>query len=267
MTGPAKDPSRWSDLTIRVTSAVVLIVVGFGAAWIGHDVFHVLVALVCGAMVWELVRMLSPDTRPIAFQIGALSGSAVLMASYLPLIFVLPVLGAPALVGMSQIKHHRAVFGLFCLLTLLAGISMLLLRDNFGFQGLLWLLLVVVVTDIAGYFAGRIFGGPKFWPRYSPKKTWSGTVAGWLGAAFVGAVFAIYTDTGFSLVVVSVLLSFASQLGDIGESAIKRLVDVKDSSSIIPGHGGVLDRFDGMLGACILLLLIGLTVGYPPGLG
>jgi phosphatidate cytidylyltransferase len=126
-----------------------------------------------------------------------------------------------------------------------------------------WLIGVVVVTDIAGYFAGRLIGGPKFWPRLSPKKTWSGTVAGWLGAALVGWAFQRIGDVGAGVVPLSVLLCMASQSGDIAESALKRRMGVKDSSQLIPGHGGMFDRFDAMLGASIFILVFAAVFGVP----
>jgi phosphatidate cytidylyltransferase len=128
---------------------------------------------------------------------------------------------------------------------------------------MLWLVLVVAVTDIGGYFAGRIIGGPKFWPRVSPKKTWSGTAAGWVGAGIVGWAFMATTGMGVALIGISVALSMASQMGDIAESAVKRNAGVKDSSALLPGHGGVWDRFDGMLGASLLLLVIESFTGFP----
>ena len=106
-------------------------------------------------------------------------------------------------------------------------------------------------------------GGPKFWPRVSPKKTWSGTAAGWVGAALVGGIFAINSGVWSAVLLASVVLSLASQMGDIAESAIKRKMGVKDSSRLIPGHGGVLDRFDGMLGASVAFLLIEFFFGFP----
>ena len=118
-----------------------------------------------------------------------------------------------------------------------------------------WLIAVVVTTDIAGYFAGRIIGGPKFWPRVSPKKTWSGTVAGWIAAAAVGALFAGALGNG--IIWLSVLVSFAGQMGDAAESALKRSKGVKDASALIPGHGGVFDRFDAMMGAALFITLAG----------
>jgi phosphatidate cytidylyltransferase len=117
-----------------------------------------------------------------------------------------------------------------------------------------------------GYFAGRMIGGPKFWPRVSPKKTWSGTVAGWVGAALVALVFlTIPGTTAGVLIVLSVAMALASQMGDIAESAVKRATGVKDSSSLIPGHGGLMDRFDGMLGAAVFLSLAQLVIAFPPG--
>jgi phosphatidate cytidylyltransferase len=115
--------------------------------------------------------------------------------------------------------------------------------------------LVVVVTDVAGYFAGRMIGGPKFWPAVSPKKTWSGTVAGWIGAARGGRALCAGA-AGRDLPGFLSLVAFAGQMGDIAESALKRRAGVKDSSHLIPGHGGLLDRFDALIGAALLALML-----------
>jgi phosphatidate cytidylyltransferase len=147
---------------------------------------------------------------------------------------------------------------------MVAGYGLIHMRAEFGFVWLLWLVAVVVVTDVGGYFAGRFLGGPKFWPRVSPKKTWAGTIAGWIGAALVGLAFAVETGSGYELIGVSVAVSMASQLGDIAESAVKRRHGVKDSSSLLPGHGGIFDRFDGMLGAAVFFLLVEQLVDFPP---
>ena len=122
---------------------------------------------------------------------------------------------------------------------------------------------MVVISDVAGYFAGRMLGGPKFWPRVSPKKTWSGTVAGWVAAALIGLLFRSFTNAGPDLPWISVALSLASQMGDIAESALKRKMGVKDSSALIPGHGGLFDRFDGLLGAALFMLLVAQLVYVP----
>ncbi len=109
-----------------------------------------------------------------------------------------------------------------------------------------------------------LYGGPKFWPKVSPKKTWSGTVAGWVGAGLIGWGFVGVEGAGLGLIGVSVSLAMAAQMGDIAESAIKRKMGVKDSSALIPGHGGVMDRFDGMVGAAVLLLVAGPLAAVPP---
>ena len=119
-----------------------------------------------------------------------------------------------------------------------------------------WVICVVIATDVAGYFAGRILGGPKFWPAVSPKKTWSGTTGGWVAAAIVSVLFLSPLGGGLGLILSGVFLAFASQMGDVVESALKRRAGVKDASDILPGHGGVLDRFDGMLGAAFAFSIL-----------
>ncbi|MCR9127510.1 MAG: phosphatidate cytidylyltransferase [Rhodobacteraceae bacterium] len=254
---------RWSDLAARMISGAVMVVVGLGAVAFGGDVFHLFVAAICGAMIWELVRMVSPDQPALAWQLGAGAGTAVMVAIYLPVGLALPLLFLPALVGLGRLDHNRTVFTTFSVLVVWAGFGMMTVRDELGFLWMLWLASVVVVTDVAGYFAGRFLGGPKFWPRVSPKKTWSGTAAGWLGAAAVGLGFAGHSGAGLQLIGVSVAVSMASQMGDIAESAVKRKMHVKDSSALIPGHGGLLDRFDGMLGASVFFLMVMPFIGLP----
>ena len=258
---------QWSDLTTRLVSAGAMVAIGLVGIWIGGHPFHALVALICGLMVWELVGMLRPGVRHAQLQLGLIAGLAVLLAIYLPVGLALAVLIAPIAFGFTQLEHNRRHYLSFTAMILLAGYGMMQVRDDMGFGWLLWLVLVVIVTDVFGYFAGRFFGGPKFWPAISPKKTWSGTGAGWIGAALVGLTFSANTGGGLWLVVISIAVSMASQMGDIAESALKRKMGVKDSSDLIPGHGGLMDRFDGMLGASLFLLIIGQFIGFPPGLG
>ncbi|ABG32140.1 phosphatidate cytidylyltransferase [Roseobacter denitrificans] len=261
------ESEKWADLAVRLTSGAAMVLLGLWGVWMGGHVFHALVALICGLMIWELVRMLQPRNPPVAIQLGLLGGAVAGAAIYLPVGFALPILIAPALVGFGQLTQNRALYMVFTVLVLLAGFGMMSVRDDLGFGWMLWLVLVVVATDVVGYFAGRMIGGPKFWPRVSPKKTWAGTAFGWVGAAAVGAYFVVTTGAGAQLVGVSVAVSMASQMGDIAESAIKRRVGIKDSSNLIPGHGGLLDRFDGMLGAAVFLLIIGPFIAFPPGIG
>ena len=131
-----------------------------------------------------------------------------------------------------------------------------------GLLAILLLFAIVWTTDILGYFAGRAFGGPKLWPAVSPKKTWSGALAGTLGAVIVGVAVAHWFGAfGGAIAAVALLLSVTAQLGDLLESWIKRKFGAKDASHLIPGHGGVMDRLDGFWAAAFVGCLIGLARG------
>lgn len=253
----------FSDLATRVATGVVIAAVGLSAVWAGGWWFTALVVLVVATLVWELVGMLGGGPRR-ALALGALAGGAILATKLGPLPVAIGLVVAVPGLAMVLLDHNRRLFVVMIAMILLAGFGLILHRDSFGFVWMLWLVLLVATTDILGYFAGRILGGPKFWPRVSPKKTWSGTIAGWIGAGVVGWVFTHYTAAGVELVAISVALSLASQLGDIAESALKRHVGVKDSSRLLPGHGGVYDRFDGLLGAAFLLVILESLTRFPP---
>ncbi|CUK01152.1 phosphatidate cytidylyltransferase [Shimia thalassica] len=256
-----KPEGKWGDLRLRILSALVLAAVGIVEVWLGGLWFHAFVALIAGVMTWELTRMLGPESDPLPIAMGCLSGVALFVASsFLPGQAIFAVLVAPAIVGATQLKKDRLIYGAYTAALLLACYGLIVLRDQRGIEWILWLVLVVIATDVAGYFVGRIVGGPKFWPKVSPKKTWSGTIGGWVAAAMVGAAFG-----AMPLVIISIIASFFSQMGDAAESAIKRHTGVKDSSNLIPGHGGFLDRFDGMMGAALFVLLVGTFIGLPAG--
>jgi phosphatidate cytidylyltransferase len=151
-----------------------------------------------------------------------------------------------------------------------AEIASVLLRLDAakGFVALVFVLVIVWVTDSGGYFAGRGIGGPKLWPRVSPKKTWAGAIGGFVASLAVGGAFAAL-DLGKAgpLLMISGALSVVSQLGDLFESAVKRRFGVKDSSQIIPGHGGLLDRLDGFVAAVAVAALFGFLRGGADGVG
>ncbi|MEE9389418.1 MAG: phosphatidate cytidylyltransferase [Paracoccaceae bacterium] len=245
---------KWEDLGTRVVTAIGLIVSIGGAVAMGGVVLMLSVALIAGIMIWELVRMQAPDQPFAGWVLGGLAGLALLS----PLLNIQIYLGAVLMVGLGFIwlQQGKVVFALYSAV-ILTGCFSLFFTRNFYWPQAAWLVSIVVVTDIAGYAVGRMLGGPKFWPRFSPKKTWSGTIGGWVGAALVGLVFAPVLGTW--VVVYSVFLAFASQMGDIAESAIKRRAGVKDSSDLLPGHGGLLDRFDGMIAAFAAWIIL-LTV-------
>ncbi|TNC51124.1 phosphatidate cytidylyltransferase [Rubellimicrobium rubrum] len=262
MTAPA-DPSRWADLGPRATSAAVMIAVGTGCVVAGGVWFQMVTVFVTAIMIWELWTMIEPQgpTRGMllaAMVASVLSGQLALQETWGLSLFLLA-----SLAGALTLRRERMTFFFFALAVQLAGWGLVTFRTDYGFFWILWLIGVVVITDIAGYFAGRLIGGPKFWPRVSPKKTWSGTVAGWVGAAGVGLLFDQFAQVGPEIVPLSIALSMASQWGDIAESALKRRMGVKDSSALIPGHGGLFDRFDAMLGASLFMLLVSALAGVP----
>lgn len=256
------DGGQWSDLGQRLLWGGIAAGVGLWVMWVGGFSFHLLIALVCGIMMWELLRMIGAGRRAVAMSV--ITALVLLAAMELPAGFALPLLLLPAMIGISQIEQHRFTYAIYCAVILVAGYGLTALRDDFGFWWMAWLALVVIVTDILGYFAGRFIGGPKFWPKVSPKKTWSGTIAGWIGSALVGVFYVYNGVAGVELIGISIAISMASQMGDVSESALKRRMGIKDSSNIMPGHGGMFDRFDGMLGASIFLLVIEALVDFPP---
>ena len=250
--------ARFSDLRARVLSAIVMVVVGALAIWFGGIAFTALGLALVGLMVWELHSMMQPDAPAVPAMVhGVLAATLVALFIYTPggwLSIGGLVLGSALLV--IRLPKDRAIFAAYVLLIALAGLGLIVLREVFGLGFVLWLVCIVIASDVAGYFAGRMLGGPKFWPKVSPKKTWSGTIAGWICAAAVGAGFAVLMDVSWVFVPLSALLALAGQMGDIAESAIKRHMGVKDSSHLIPGHGGVLDRFDALIAVAALALIM-----------
>jgi len=254
----------WSDLKLRLATGLGMAAVGIVTVALGGFWFAALAAVVSGVMIWELTRMVEPGSAgDLSVQLALLSGATVLLAWVLPVYLALPLLVVPAALGTSRISADRGLFLAFALAILIAGYGLASFRGEHGVVWLVWLILVVIATDIAGYFAGRFIGGPKFWPRVSPKKTWAGTLGGWFAAMLIGLLFLTFTNAGTDLPWISMLLSLASQMGDIAESALKRRVGVKDSSSLLPGHGGLFDRFDGLLGASLFMLLVAQLVYVP----
>ncbi|MDO9525202.1 MAG: phosphatidate cytidylyltransferase [Gemmobacter sp.] len=252
---------NFGDLRTRVISAIVMAVVGIADIWLGGAWFLALLVVVGGAMMWELSRMLGAAPMA-ALMMGALASVVMVAVPMLPAWGWL-LLAVPPLVASALVARDRVLCAVYGSAALLATFALYGFRLEQGLVWLIWLILVVVASDVAGYFAGRTLGGPKFWPAVSPKKTWSGTVAGWVGAALVGLGFAAATQAGVGLALISALVAFAAQMGDIAESAIKRRAGVKDSSNLIPGHGGVLDRFDALLGASLVMLVSAALIGLP----
>jgi len=243
--------SRFRDLGVRFGSALVLLAVAATAFVAGPPWVLALVAVATGAMVWEIARLFLPGSSA-AVAIGALGAAAVAVSVLMPggapavaALVVVPALGLLPRLGPRFTAYGGAV--------VLAGWTVAHLYAGPGPLWVLWLVALVVAADVAGYFAGRLIGGPKLAPRLSPGKTWSGALAGWLAAALAGAAFMGPLGAGAGLIALSLVLGMASQAGDLAQSALKRHFGVKDISRLIPGHGGFYDRFDALVGAALAL--------------
>lgn len=260
---PGRPVGRWSDLRKRALSAVVLVAVGGAEIWLGGPSFAVLVILLTGAMMWELAKMTAPARENTPLGLAALAVISLAITLIFPDGFATAFLLVPALAIALTDRRDRRLSSLYSVAIMVAGYGLIDLRASAGTPVIIWLVLIVVISDVLGYFVGRTMGGPKFWPSVSPKKTWSGTVAGWVGAALVGVGFWAAGYGTLALVPLSVAVGFAGQMGDIWESWIKRRCGVKDASTLIPGHGGVLDRFDALIVAIVAVMVLGLAAPLP----
>lgn len=251
------EETRWSDLTTRIISAVSLICLALGAMSFGRLGFGLFVAVVAGLMAWELARLHAPRSAAFSYASGGVMAVLIVVQGALVAFLGLwPALMSTALAAVLLslgMQRSHPVFVLYWLAIFVTGLLVVFLFNGQLLYLLLLLILVVIATDVFGYFGGRMMGGPKFWPSVSPKKTWSGVLAGWVGAGLVGLGIAIGFGAPLWLAGLAVVMSFAAQLGDIAESAMKRRAGVKDASTLIPGHGGFLDRFDGTIGAAVIV--------------
>jgi phosphatidate cytidylyltransferase len=178
------------------------------------------------------------------------------------------VLGLTLVAVLSTERPWWNTIGFGYAAAALVASSLIRLDEPAGFYALIFTLLVVWASDIGGYFAGRTIGGPKLWPRVSPNKTWAGSIGGFVLSVVVALVVAL---CGWGhvvpLVLLALALSLVSQLGDLFESAVKRRFGVKDSSQLIPGHGGLLDRLDGFVAAIVFVGLLGFLRAGADGIG
>ena len=258
------------NLWARVAAALVLAPLAVAAAYAGGWLWGVLVMFAAVGLYVEWLTIVDARTPGVmAVGIVTLLGAAVSLE--IGQIGVTSVMAGIGIMGAAWLSPHRrgwaALGGCYALVALIASIAVRF-DPVWGFSALMFVLLIVWVTDIGGYFAGRGIGGPKLWPRVSPKKTWAGAIGGFAASVAVAAGFAAFGlgKTG-PILLLGALLSIASQFGDLFESAVKRRFGVKDSSHIIPGHGGLLDRLDGFVAAIMLAAIFGYLRGGVDGVG
>ncbi len=249
------------DLRVRAISAAVLAALTLLAAWAGGWVAALLVAVATVIVYGEWAGLTARDVDIRALLApGVLVGAAVLLVGWSPVWAAAVLAVAIAAAAWAQ---RRAWLPAGVVYAAAFGIGLLVLRGDpdDGLAALLFLFAVVWGADTGAYFAGRLLGGPKLWPRVSPKKTWSGFFGGLATGTVAGlAVAAAFRNPPTAgLAVVAVALAAISVAGDLFESWIKRRAGAKDASRLIPGHGGLMDRVDGLIFAAALAAIIGVA--------
>ena len=260
------------ELQLRIASGVVVGAIAFAVLYWGSGPFAILLGAIAAAMSWEWGRIVRGGDADIitALHIGTAVVAAGLAAFGMAGLAIAAVaIGAITASALAVGQLHATLTGAGVLYTGLPVIALEWLRsdDSFGLLAVLFVLIVVVVTDTAAYAAGRTLGGPKLWPAVSPNKTWAGLVSGVSAAAVAGVLFPYITGSGASawLAALGLLLGLVAQAGDLAESALKRHFGRKDASDLIPGHGGFMDRMDGIVMASVAAALIALAVeAYQP---
>lgn len=256
-----------SDLPLRFLSASVLAAIAFLGAWLGGIPAAVVTAAATVIVHLEWTRI-TEGAYPRALPFVAATAIAVLTAGAGSILIGIALAGLVAVVAALSSGGVWRPAGV--LYAAAFAIPLLALRQSpeLGFVVILFLFLVVAMTDTGALLAGRLIGGPKLWPRVSPKKTWAGAIGGLVGAVATGIVVAALAGLPITpmLIVVTLLLGLACEAGDLFESSVKRRFGAKDSGNIIPGHGGLMDRVDGLVFAGVAAALIGLLHAGPDDL-
>ena len=268
---PASEPAQAAapshNLVLRVVSALVLGPLALVVAWLGDWPFALFWGAAAIAVLWEWTTLVVGHRyRLMLSSCASAIAVAALVAWRGRAVTAILLVGLGALAATIFAPRERRFWitaGIGYAGTLLLAPVLLRADTHYGFAAIVLLFAVVWSTDVFAYFAGRAIGGPKLAPSISPKKTWSGAIAGTLGAIAVAVAIASLfgsLDKG-TIALIALLLSIIAQLGDLLESWVKRQFGAKDASHIIPGHGGVMDRLDGFWAAALAGCLVGVLRG------
>ena len=271
------NPSRFgtglNNFTLRIVSAAVLAPVVLLCAYFGGWVFFVLCAAAAAGVMWEWTRLVvtSADPRVLFPGLAALFVALLLTGFDRPSAAIATiVIGAMLAGGLVSVWPRRfparnppfwAAGGVVYSGTLFLATALIRRDPNLGLTAVLFIAATVWATDIFAYLAGRSIGGPLLWPSVSPNKTWAGAIGGLIGGVAAATMVAYASGiTKLAAVgLVALVLSVLTQAGDLLESAVKRRFGAKDTSKLIPGHGGLMDRLDGFLVAAVAAALIGIA--------
>lgn len=267
--------SRGGELALRVCSALVLVPIAIGTAYLGGWPFAVFWGLAAMGVLWEWISLVArSDHRTVLMTGGASLALAVALVATGHLLAAVIVLAISTL-GVAALApaKWRTWIAAGVPYAGALGVAPVVLRSDSedGFLAVIFLFAIVWTTDVVAYFSGRAIGGPKLMAQVSPKKTWSGAIGGTLAAVIVAFVLAkMMALSGlFAIAMLAVVLSICAQGGDLFESFLKRRFGAKDSGHLIPGHGGLMDRLDGFITASVVAALVGLLRGgfEAPGRG
>jgi phosphatidate cytidylyltransferase len=269
---PTAVPGQGShNLLMRVAAALVLAPLAIAAAYAGGWLWSALVTLAAVGLYleWLTVVGAAHEIRvTVSGSVALAIAGWYLAAGQITVSLAALALGLAVVVLLSPQRRHWTAAGFLYAAAAQMASVLVRLDQAHGFVALIFVFLVVWVSDIGGYVAGRGIGGPKLWPRVSPKKTWAGAVGGFAGSLVIAAGFAAFgIGKPLPLLLLAAILSVASQFGDLFESAVKRRFGVKDSSHIIPGHGGLMDRLDGYVAAIVLAAIFGILRGGTDSIG
>lgn len=252
MTDIAK-PSEFRNLLKRFVTGIILVTVAVAALYAGKSAFWLLGGLLALVMIGEWANLMSVERWKMIIAIVAM---AALLAFVQPLLRPIDEWSAYALaggaVGVSLITISLRM-GIGFLYIGFAILAIMFLRESHGIALTLWTLAIVWATDIGAYFAGKSIGGPKLAPQLSPNKTWAGLIGGMATAMVTSSLIILYAGLPRWLIPATAVLAIVAQAGDLYESWLKRRAGVKDASAIFPGHGGALDRLDGLLPVSIVV--------------
>jgi phosphatidate cytidylyltransferase len=264
-----------SETAQRVVTAIALGVPAAAALILGPPLLPVFIGAIAAVMAWEWVRVTGAAVFGVtggtlmALLVAAVAAAAFgrfywaygIVAAAVPIVYV---------AARAQALEHALPIAVGAVYIGIPALSLLWLysRPEIGRELVIWLICVVIACDVGAYFVGRTLRGPKLWPRISPGKTWSGAAGGVAAAVAVGVVLGVALRLAPTVVLAGAALVFAviSEMGDLLESGVKRAFRVKDASGILPGHGGMMDRVDGIVAALVAAAFATWMAGGDPRL-
>ena len=257
----AASPGAAAELGLRIGTALLLGSVSLALAWAGALPFAALVLVVTLILNWEWAHVVRGDgiDLTLIIQFAAAAGAIGLAAFGFAALGVAILLIGTIIVLALEFGSRPILSAAGVLYAGLPAVALIWLRasEPMGFYAVVFIMLVVAATDTAAFFSGRLIGGPRLAPSISPKKTWSGLLGGISAAGVTAGAFAYAVGApALPLALVGVAMGLVAQAGDLAESSLKRAFHLKDASGLLPGHGGFMDRVDGLVPVAVALALV-----------